>query len=508
MRLEKSIKNLLTAWIGQFLLIFIKFFTRRLFTQYISDDYLGLDGVFSNVIGLLSLAELGIGTAIGYALYKPLAEKDEPAIKAIMDLFARIYRKIGLVIFCLGMAILPFLTVIAPEAKNLEYVHIIFFLYIVNSSIGYFFSYKTTLASANQEYYLYLRNHYVFCICMNLVQIWVISHFHNYFAFVAVQIIFTISEYICMSKILDCRYPLLTEKRHYPLDEEVEKKIWHDIKQLAVSRIGTQIISSTDNLVISHILGLTAAGIYSNYVLIISSLTAIVSQVMSAMSASIGNLVVEEGKEKQQDVFWLTMLVNAFFYSITSVCLFNLTQPFIMYWLGWDYVLDDKVLFAMIVVYYITGLRGHVNTFKYAYGLFQLDALKACIEAALNLFLSIILAWKFGIIGVVFGTILSALLSGMWIEIWLTVPQMDIRMCKHFGKQLVYGFCTLAALLLSRLFCGILSMHWYIRLPGALVISVLCTCGIFVIFFGHTHEFRELLQIIRNILKRERQSIK
>lgn len=498
MRLEKSIKNLLTAWIGQFLLIFIKFFTRRFFTQFLSDDYLGLEGVFSNVIGLLSLAELGIGTAIGYALFKPLAEKDEAAVKAIMELFARIYRRIGVIVFGLGMLILPFLTMLSPEAKNLEYVHIIFFLYVVNSSVGYFFSYKTTLASANQEYYLYLRNHYIFCICMNLVQIFVLWYFRSYFIFAAVQIGFTISEYICLSKVLDHRYPLLKDKQHYPLDTEIGKKIWQDTKQISISKIGTQIISSTDNLVISNILGLAVAGVYGNYVLIISSLTAIICQVMAAMSASIGNLVAEEGVEKQKDVFWLTMLINTFFYSVTSVCLYNLAQPFIAFWLGGDYLLGNHILLAMVAVYYITGLRAHVTTFKYAYGLFQMEAKKACIEAVLNLGLSIVLAWKIGLMGVVLGTILSALCSGMWMEIVMTVPQMEIRIWKYYLKQIVYTCCTIVALLSSCWICGKLSMHWYIRLPGGAVISVVCTCVMFAVFFCRTHESAELFQIVRN----------
>lgn len=211
-RLHNSIKNLQVAWIGQFLNILAKFVMRRFFVRYISDDYLGLDAVFTNIIGVMNLAELGIGSAVFYALYKPLAEHDEEKILGVMQLLGRVYKTIALILCGVGLLLMPMITVIAPEAKNLPYAHLLFGFYLANTCVSYLFTYKGLLASADQKNYITLRNHYIFIVSLNVAQIFIIYFTKNFVAYAAVQSLFTLAEGISLSLIMDRKYPILKRK--------------------------------------------------------------------------------------------------------------------------------------------------------------------------------------------------------------------------------------------------------------------------------------------------------
>ena len=326
-RLKKSVKNLQVAWIGQFLNILAKFVMRRFFVQYISNDYLGLDAVFSNIIGLMNLADLGLGTAICYALYKPLAEHDEDMVLGVMQLLAKVYKAIALILCGIGLVLMPMLTIIAPEATNVPYVHLLFGFYLANTCVSYLFTYKGLLASADQKNYINLRNHYIFIVGLNLVQIFIIYFTRNFIVYAAVQSIFTFAEGISLSWIMNWKYPILKRKEKIRLSDKVTKKIWSDVRKIVIGRIGNTIISSTDNLILSNVVGLAQTGAYSNYVLVKSSLQAIVYQFQSAVSASIGNIVASGEREKEVDCFWLLNFMTSTLYSVTGICMFNLMQP-------------------------------------------------------------------------------------------------------------------------------------------------------------------------------------
>lgn len=501
-RLSKSIKNLRAAWIGQFLNIFAKFVMRRFFVKYISTDYLGLDAVFTNIIGLMNLAELGIGSAVCYALYGPLADKDEERVLGVMQLLAKVYRTIALILTAVGLMIMPLLTVVAPEARSLSYVHLLFGFYLINTVVSYLFTYKGLLASADQKSYITTRNHYVFIVSLNITQIFVIYFFRSFIVYAAIQSIFTVAEGVSLSWMMDKEYPILCQKRKVNLPEDVTKKIWSDVRKIVVSKVGNTVISSTDNLILSNVVGLAVTGIYSNYALIKASLQAIACQFQAAVSASVGNIAAMGEHEKEIDYFWFLNFITTSLYSVTSICLYNLIQPFIAYWLGGDYLLDKRVLFCTTVIYYLYGIRGIFATFSMAHGVFDLEARKTVLEAVVNLLISIVLAYKMGVVGVLLGTVFSSLFVGLPLElanVGRALPEISKK--RYVKEFILYSISTMIALIGSAWCCERISMHWYIRLPFGLVISVAIFILTWWLIWGRTEMSKRMIELAKNIMK-------
>lgn len=503
-RLNNSIKNLQTAWCGQLLNILAKFIMRRFFVKYISDDYLGLDAVFTNIIGLMNLAELGIGSAVFYALYQPLAENDNEKILGVMQLLAKVYRAIAFLLCGFGMLLMPLIPIFAPETKNLPHVYLLFGFYLANTCVSYLFTYKGLLASADQKNYITLRNHYIFIIALNFTQILIIYFTRSFFVYAAVQSIFTLAEGISLSIIMNRAYPILKRKKKVNLPKNITIKIWMDVRKIVVGKIGNTIICSTDNLILSKVVGLSQTGVYSNYVLVKASLQAIVCQFQSAISASIGNIVVLGEREKELDYFWFLNFITTSLYALTGVCMFNLMQPFVAYWLGGSYVMDYAVLLCITVIYYYGGIRGNFGTFSMAHGMFDLEAKKTILEAGANLFLSIVLALKFGLLGVLGGTIVSSLFIGLPMElinVGRALPEISKR---RFVKELiVYSFGTALVLFISMKLCSLLSMHWYVRLPLGALICVLVFAAVWISLFGRTEMFKKTISLLHMVIIRK-----
>lgn len=503
-RLQNSILNIKTVWIWQFVYFFVKFFTRKLFTQYISAEYLGLDGLFNNIIGLLGLAELGFGTALSYSLYKPLAEDDSRTILGIMQLIKKVYKYMALFILVLGLGIMPFLTLISPEITGLDSVGFTFILYIFSSCASYLFAYKSMLLTADQKNYLYIRNHYMFIILMNIAQLLSVVFGGDFLCYVAIQTFFTICEGISVSKITDRMYPFIVSDERITLPTEVTDKIKKDVKAVAIWKIGYQVIGSTDNVVLSKIVGLCATGLYNNYSLITQSLLAIVRQFPNAMVASIGNIVANDEKKKEEDIFWWTFFLNTSLFCFTAVCLANLIQPFILYWVGGDYLMNYSVALTMVLVFWITGIRDHLMMFKVAHGAFLLEAKKAIFEALTNLILSVLLAWKVGVLGVVLGTVFSAIFIGQPMELYNIKMQVRFSVIEYYIELGKYAVASLLVLFISNQLCAMTSMHWYIKLPLGVLISASVYTVIWIVCFGRKKEFRNTVALMMEIIRKKR----
>lgn len=248
--------------------------------------------------------------------------------------------------------------------------------------------------------------------------------------------------------------------------------------------------------------GLSQTGIYSNYVLVKSSLQAIVCQFQSAVSASVGNIAASGEREKELDYFWLLNFITTALYAVTSVCMFNLMQPFIAYWLGGNYIMDYGVLFCITVIYYYGGIRGVFSTFSMAHGVFDLEAKKTILEAAANLLISIVLAVKLGLVGVLLGTIISSLFVGLPLElinVGRALPEISKK--RFVGEAAAYSGGTALVLWISMKLCGMVSMHWYIRLPFGLVISVVVFVVVWWVLFGRMELFKRTIALAKGIVK-------
>ena len=390
----KSAKNLRYALIGQFFGLIISFVARIFFIKILGEVYLGVNGLFSNILTVLSLAELGIGEAITYSLYEPLAKKDEKKCVMFMQLYKKIYNIIGVIIFILGLMITPFLNFFVAENTEIENLKFIFLLYVINTSASYFFSYKRNLIIADQNRYIVSFYRYIFYFLVNLFQIIFLYITKDFIIYLWIQIIMTLLENIAVSKKADNMYPFLKNKKKVKMNKETKDVIKNNTKAMLMHKIGGVVVCSTDNIIISKFVSLVSVGIYSNYYMITNALNIIFSQIYSSITASIGNLCIMDDSNRQLEVFNQINFLGFWVYSFSSICLLCLLNPFIELWLGDKYLFPMNIVLIIVVNFYTIGMRKAILTYREAAGLFYKDRWKSIFEAVLNLILSIIMSLK------------------------------------------------------------------------------------------------------------------
>ena len=269
-----SVLNILTGLGGYAVNTIVVFICRIIFVRCLSEDYLGINGLFSNVLSILSLAELGIGSAIGYALYKPLAEHDEEKITSLMHFYSKAYKVIGLVVGFIGILIMPFMNVIIRTAPSIdENLKIIYLLYLFNTASTYFFSYRSALLMTAQQSYLVTGISYIQTILQSVLQIAYLLIFKEYYGYLIIQTIGIFLYNIIISKVAVKKYPYIANKAASPLSKDEKKKITQNVRDLTIYKISSLMVNSTDNIIITFFDGLSSTGLTSNYTLFTGTLT-------------------------------------------------------------------------------------------------------------------------------------------------------------------------------------------------------------------------------------------
>lgn len=442
MRTKKSIINTVVSFASQFILILLGFISRRVLIYSVGVQYLGINGLMINILTIFSLAESGIGVAIGYSLYKPLAENDIEKIKSLMNFYKKTYRALAVLTAGIGMAFYPFLPIFlkgntAPDANA------IYLLFLFSSVCSYLWSYKITLNSSDQNKYLYTIANTVTQILVLIIKIVILQYTENYLLYLSIEIGSTLLKNLIFSMILDKRYPYLKDKNVQKLDEETKKKLFINIKALFVGKIGYILSQCSDNLVISSIVSITAVGMYSNYTTLITSVAGFVRTFTSGVTASMGNLIASESKEKAYDVYKKIDFINYWLYTFTAICLFCLIEPFVALWLGEDYIMPFSILVLGVMLYYLQGINSGIDVVKNAAGLYRPDRYVPMMEASTNLIVSIILAYKFGLAGVLFGTLFSFLVFSFWTKPYFVYRDVfKVKFSKYVaweGKKILVG---------------------------------------------------------------------
>lgn len=505
MRSKNSLRNVMVGWVMQFLIIVGGFVCRMVFVRVLSEEYLGIGGLFSNIIMMLSVSELGIGTAIIYSLYKPIAEGDREQIIALMEFYRKVYRFIGCFVLVVGSALAPFLPYLIKEMPDIPHIYLIYLMYVFNTGISYFYSYKSSFVNANQDYFIISLNHGI-CYCVMIAaQIVVLLTTHNFIAYFLVQIIATLTENLIIARIADKRFPILRVKEKYKIEKSTLKQIKTNTVAMMGHNIGSIVLTSTDNLVISKFVGLVEVGLYSNYTLIINSVNAMLTQAFTAITSSIGNLLVLGEQKQKEDTFYMIFFINFWLYGFCSCALVCLINPFIEICFGAKWIYDMKIVAVIVASFYCTGIRLACNTFKSAAGLYMQDIYKPYVEVVLNLVISIALVQKYGILGVLLGTVISTLAVNTWIEpMVLYKYELGKSPWKYFGKYIWYMLLTIAASAASYWMCG--------RFSGGGIGGFIVKClmvifvpnVIFLLISFWTKEFRLLWATIKNILRDRR----
>lgn len=499
MRIKNSINNIVTGLIGQLIIILTGFVTRTVFIKMLGSTYLGVSGLFGNILTVLSMAEMGIGQAIIFSLYKPIAEKDEDRICSLMKLYSTVYRALFFIVFILGISILPFLKWIVKDIDLIPNLRIIYIMYVANSALSYLFSYRSTFITACQKNYIINFVGFICNISMSVAQIISLIFFKNYFWYLGIQIGFSVLQnfiiYIYSSKL----FPFLKRKHVSMLPRDELKKIKDNVSALILYKIGTLALNSTDNIIISAFVGVIAVGQYSNYVLLQSSVNGFLSTIFSNLTASIGNLNVKESNEKKLFMFNVINLASYWFYSVCSICLFTCMTPFIHLWIGNDYILPVSVILIICINMYIAGMLFAPFNYRQTMGLFVQGKMRPIISAVVNIVVSIIFAKYWGLAGVLWGTAVARLSTNVWFDPYLVLKKglntSPIRYYIDYLKKLVQvcitgSLCYFISNLIPDINIGLLIVKALVTFTIANFINIIC--------YAKTKEFEYLFNVLKN----------
>lgn len=497
-RTEKSLRNIKYAVVGQVVGLLISFVARIVFVRTLTAEHLGVNGLFSNILLVISTAELGLGSAIVFSMYKPLAEGDQRALLALMRLYQRAYWATGILVFVLGMAVMPFLPYLMQHETSVENINLIFFLFVLNSSVVYFFSYKRNFLIADQRRYIATAFRYSFYAAMNLVQIAVLLLTHNYMLFVVVQLVFTIIENASTAWYVDRLYPFLRTRHHERVDEKERAVIVKNIKAMSFHKLGAAFISGSDGVLMGSLASIVSVGLYSNYVLITQALSVVFNVGFASLTASVGNLGAQECVEKQERTFRIVDIAVYWVYLVSSVGLLVLFNPFIQLWVGAKYLFEWPVVLVIVLNYHLIGMRNGLWVFRDAKGIFWPDRYRPLVEVIVKVTISIILGMRFGVMGVLLGTTVELIFICLPIEARMLYkhgfgwPSRSyyVTYAVRMAETVVIGAATV-------LLCGFVPWTGIVGLAVKTVICLLMTNAAFLLLHARSSEFQGLLAVVR-----------
>lgn len=448
-------KNVTYIAVSELLLAILKFVSRRVFALLLGKEYLGINGLFTDILSLLSLAELGIGTSVTYSLYRPVAEENRELIKSLMRLYRRFYQIVGLLVFLAGLSLAPFLNFFVKEMpKNVPDITLIYILNVVNASLSYCFAYKSALLFVHQKKYIETGIRAAVAIAASVVQMAVLFLARNYVHYLLIAIGATLVQNIAIFKETDKRYPYLREKEAEPLPGEMVQEILRNGKAMFLHRIGAVAVFSTDNLLISKFAGVATTGLYSNYTMIRGFLNVMIAALFDGITPAMGNLSVTETIEKRRRAFQILSFFSAWLFGWMSICLFWLYDPFIRIWLGAGYLLPRQAVFLIVVNFYVSTMRNPVVHMKSVLGLFWDDRCKSILEALLNLAASLFLVQRWGLLGILAGTLISTVGVPFWVEPTVLYRNgLKQKVKGYFTRYTRYLLVTVAAGSITGLFC-------------------------------------------------------
>ena len=475
------------------------FLVRTVFIYCLNTDYLGASGLFTNIISLLSFAELGIGTAIIYNMYKPVSEGDNEKIKSLLQLYKNAYNLIALVVLVIGVALVPFLDFIVGETPQIkENIVIIYLLFVINVSASYLYAYKKSIIIAYQKQSIINYIDSVFYFAKSCLEIAVLLLTHNYIIYLIIIVISTVIENIVIYIKADRLFPYLTSGKAKELDKNEKNFIFSNIKSLATYQFGSVILNGTDNIIISAMINLTTVGLVSNYTLVITSIKGILINGLNNLTASIGNLNISEDKKKKKSVLNQLTFLYFILYSIIGVGVINCLNPLINIWLGQNFLLNDSITIALVISFFIEGIRQPCFMFRTTLGMFQKSKITPYIGAITNVVLSILLCKYIGLVGIFVATSIAQIFSYVIIDPYLIYKyEFHSNVVEYYFKLIVYFSIFILQVICSYTVCNLIHLRGMKLLFANGIISVIIASGIIILFFSKSSEMKSLVNRIK-----------
>lgn len=501
-RTEYSTLNIIAGIGGYAVNLIMGIICRMIFTRTLAADYLGINGLFTDILSMLSLAELGIGSAIGYALYKPLANNDENKIASLMRFYSRCYCTIGAVIALLGLALLPFLHLIIREIPDIkENIYLIYVLYLFNSASSYFFSYRGALLTAAQQNYLVIGTSYLVMITQSVIQIVILLVTRNYLLYLLVLIIGGLSFNIIISKIAKQKYPYIANKDIQPLDGAEKKELVTNIRALTIWKLSGLLVNQTDNMIITYFKGLATVGLASNYTLLSGTLTSLINLVFNGITASVGNHNALETTEHKYSLFKSINLANFWFFGWAAIGIFVCSSDMVAMLFGESYRLSIEIPLIIAINFYMVGMQNAIWTYKNTMGLFRQGRYLLFLTAAINIVMSIWLGSRYGLFGILLATAISRLFTNTWYDPYAIHKYGFGRSVRpYFVRYAAFAGLLAATAAVCFGICALFRFHILVNVILKILVCSLIPNAVFWLCFSKTQEFSHLLKFARRIL--------
>lgn len=495
-RLKNTRRNLFVGVLNSAVSILLPFGVRTAILYVLGEQYVGLSSLFVSILQVLNLAELGFATAIVYNMYKPLAEHDHNLVCALLSYYRKVYRFVGLFIFVAGLALMPWLSNFIhgsfPSEMNL---YVLYLLYLLNSALSYFlFAYKSSLLNAAQRMDVVQKVHLFVHLFQYICEFLVIVLLHNFYVFVLVSVVATISNNLLANRASKKLFPQYIPSGK--INDSLKKDIRKQVVGVMIGKLSDTSRNAFDSIILSSFLGLTIVAIYNNYFFIYSGLYAVMIVITNAMQASVGNSIAVESKEKNHNDLLKFQFIFAWITGWITICMFALYQPFMKLWAGESLLLSFKDMILFCGYFYAINMNGMRNLYFAGSGLWWQAKLAFVMEALGNLVLNIVLGYFWGVTGVLVATLVTIIAFN-----YVYRTQVLFRLYFESNSPKRFYMNQIFYLLVTALGCFV--MYWICSLLGSLdVIAVRAVLCLFVpnllmlIFFFGKKEFHEMKDFV------------
>lgn len=506
-RTKNVIRNSIASLLQKMVQILSQFALRTAFIYLLGKEYTGISGLFTDILHVLSLMELGLDSSMIFSLYKPLAEHDVRRITALLRFYKRAFSAIGLVVLCAGLACIPFLSYIVKDVPNItEDIRYIFMMYVITSAFSYFYIYKSVLLRADQKSSIVSRWTSIVSIAECILEILALLLLRKFFAYLVIHLLATIGRNILISSISTKRYSEYFAVSDAKLSVDEKKKLFRDLACLTVYNVSGVVINSTDSIFISAFVGTVEVAIIGNFTLILNAARTAVNQIVNATKPSIGNLAATSTDSKQEVVFKRMNYISFWVSCFCCTCLFVLLNPFVAgIWFDASFTIETPIVAVLVANFFIAVMVFPVESFRTANGLFVQGWIRPAIMAVLNIILDFWWGKTWGIFGIFIATTVSRLTTQVWYDPWLVYKMVFKKsVAQYYLKYIEYASITAvscaAAYYLSS---AVMIENKIIDFLFMALISVIIPNLIIIAVFWKTDEFRYVHGFVKKLIKRK-----
>jgi len=502
-RAEKSIFNAFSSIISQIIIILLNFLTRTVFVHTLSVEYLGVNGLFAGLLTVLSFAELGIGEAMVFAMYRPMKEKNEEQLCRLMNFYKITYRCIASVIGILGVVLSFFINHLVKNKITIDInLQLIFLLYLSNTVVSYLMTYKKSILLVSQKRYIIVSYQLGFSILQLILQVIILKVYKDFVLFLLIQILCTFMGNYAITTGINKKFPFLING-NLSLSKEDRLQILTNVQSLSITKIAGIVGNSTGTIIISKMIGIGVVGLLSNYTLIINGINGLLWALLNGITNSIGDFNVDSTIDRRRIVFDQLYLCSFWVFAVFGISIICLINPFIELWIGNAYILDKLVTFALVLSVFIGGLNYPAYSYRISLGIFKQVNIFYIAYAILNLVLSISWAQSIGLVGVFLATSVSRLCTAEIADgYYVYKTGLNRNPLRYFIRDII---SIIAFILILLIVTKILSFIKVVGITGLILKTIVCVVFTNIIIFLIVFKsitFRCLVDRIKRLISR------